>query len=294
MRIVTINTWQGRGPYRARVAALTEQLVALQPDIIAAQETLVASDGSADTTAVLAKALGLHAVFHPQRQQEETLDGYPTAQMWGLSVLARWPIVETHVCQPPWDPADGERPALLCAIAAPAGLVRLVSLHLTHLKNDPVKRQQLEAIVNDPWLAQPAAARLLGGDFNQTLDGPSLDWLLAGERHPWHVLDTYRAGDGAAGRATMSPRNSHTPQIRDDLCIDFIFSLAPTPDQHPAFARSAVVLDRPSATGVFPSDHFGVATAMTLATPEIEAGRRAAGTSRANHGPPAALLDRRC
>lgn len=277
MRIVTINTWQGRGPYRARLAALTEQLVAIRPDIVAAQETLVASDGSADTTGVLAKVLGMHAVFHPQRQQQEAIEGEETPQVWGLSILARWPIVEVQICQPPWDPTDGERPALLGGVASPWGLVRVVSLHLTHVPNVAVRTQQLQAIVDHDWLAKPAVARLLCGDFNQPLDGPGLAWLTTGDDHDWQVVDAYTAGAGGDRRGTMSPRNPHTPQITRERCIDFIFSLAPTAAEQPRFADSTVVLDRPSALGVYPSDHFGVATTLTI-QPMIGAGVAGDGT----------------
>ena len=146
IRIVSINTWQGRGPYRARMAALAEQLVELRPDIIAMQEALVATDGSANTTAMVASLLGMHAIFHPQRQAEEAIEGRDTPLMWGLAILSRWPIADVHVVQTPPDPDDGDRPALLGAVQSPWGAIRVVCLHLTHMRNPLIRERQLQAV----------------------------------------------------------------------------------------------------------------------------------------------------
>ena len=47
--------------------------------------------------------------------------------------------------------------------------------------------------------------------------------------------------------------------------IDCIFSIAGDGELHPVFRESRTVLDRPQPeTGIYPSDHFGIATTTLL------------------------------
>ena len=150
----------------------------------------------------------------------------------------------------------------------PSGPLLLVNLHLTHLRDAAVLRSaQLDTILGHPWLQGQAAARLLCGDFNATLDAPELASLVEGSRG-WDVRDAYRAGGGAPPRHTIHPAASLHGGSTVARCIDYIFSLATSPADQPEFAGSAIVLNRPdSGSGVYPSDHFGVMTTISLEAP---------------------------
>jgi len=263
VRITTVNTWKGDGPYGARLEALRDQLRALQPDVIALQEALVAVDGSLSTPGCLARELGMTMATYAHRRKPRMVEGREVDSWSGLALLSRWPLVEFESHALPSDDADGERGVLLAAIETPAGLLRIANTHLTHLRSRSVlRREQLDAVLADPFLAKPAAVRLVCGDMNATPGTPEIGWLLGGETRHWHVVDAYAAADGPELRATLSDRNGHVTPGVGERVLDYIFSLADTPHDHPYLLDARVVLDRPSDQGVFPSDHFGVAVSL--------------------------------
>lgn len=99
---------------------------------------------------------------------------------------------------------------LLAATETPAGVVRIANARLTQLRSrSELRREQLDAVLGDPFLARPAAARLVCGDMNATPGTPEMGWLLGGETRHWHVVDAYLAADGPEMRATISDRNGH-------------------------------------------------------------------------------------
>jgi len=265
MRLVTINTAKGDGRYAHRLEALAWQLGALRPDVVLLQEAFAACDGSIATAAYLGKALGLDVAYVPARRKERVADGRVLLSDSGLALLSRLPIAESKPLALPWDPADGERIAQLAVVEHPAGLIRLVNLHLTHLRHGAsLRRAQINTVLRHPWLGQPAVARLLCGDFNAALESPELAGLLRGT-FGWGVRDTYVAGGGGPFRATISPRAALHTASTPARCIDFIFSLDRPTEGHPSFSGSAVVLNTHEPTvGVLPSDHFGVMTTLSI------------------------------
>ncbi|MGE3857630.1 MAG: endonuclease/exonuclease/phosphatase family protein [Dehalococcoidia bacterium] len=263
IRVTTVNTWKGDGPYAARLEALCEQLVTLDADVIALQEALVAVDGSLSTPGCLARSLGMTMATYAHRRKPRLVEGREVDSWSGLALLSRWPIAEFVSHALPGDDEDGERGVLLAAIETPAGVLRIANTHLTHLRaRSALRREQLDAVLADPFLARPAAARLVCGDMNATPGTPELGWLLGGETRHWHVVDAYSAAGGPEMRATMTDRNGHVAPGTGERVLDYIFSLADTPRHHPHLLDARVVLDRPSDRGVFPSDHFGVAVSL--------------------------------
>jgi len=273
VKIVTINTAKGDGRYACRLEVLARQLREVQADVVLLQEALSTCDRSLSTAAHLGAALEMHVTPAPARRKPRLVDGRELLSDSGLAILTRRPLLDATVRALPWDPADGQRIAQIALVDHAAGPVLLVNLHLTHLRDAaPLRTAQLDTVLRHPWLGGRSIARLLCGDFNATLDDPELGSLLDGSRG-WDVCDAYAAGGGTLPRHTIDPRaalDGRTPRTR---CIDFIFSLAPDPAEHPTFVGSAIVLDQPdSLTGIYPSDHFGVTT--TLRLEPSAAGRR--------------------
>jgi len=264
VRIATVNTWKGDGPYEARLATLCDQLHALDADVIALQEALVAVDGSLSTPACLARELGMTMVTYAHRRKCRDIEGREVDSWSGLALLSRWPVVEVVSHALPSDDEDGERGVLLAAIESPAGVVRIGNTHLTHLRaRSAVRQAQLGAVLSDPFFARPARARLVCGDMNATPGTPEIGWLL-GRPQEWHVLDAYEAADGPEMRATLSDRNCHVKPGTGERVLDYIFSLADSAHDHPYLVDARVILDRPSDSGVFPSDHFGVTVSLAV------------------------------
>jgi endonuclease/exonuclease/phosphatase family metal-dependent hydrolase len=249
LRIVTINTWKCDGAYRARLRWLGEELKRLQPDVVALQESFRDVAGQHDTAAYLARVLHFRSNFTPARFKQRLCEG-ETLEGWsGMALLSRRPWRYVASVDLPSDPRDGERVAQIGHLDWQGG-VTLANLHLTHLRDaEDLRREQLETLLSHQALQDVHATRILCGDFNMTLDGS-----LLGEREGASLRDTY---DIAAGAPLVVVPPADQPRI------DYILSLAEDDASQPVFSSPAVVLDRPDPeTGVYPSDHRGVACTL--------------------------------
>lgn len=176
MRIVTLNTWKGDGAYGARLHAMADGLRSLDPDIVLLQEVLDAPELGLHTGARLAQDLGLNGVHLPLRDKKRSVEGIRVDSRSGLSVLSRHPIRHSLSIPLPSRDSDGERAALVTEIAAPAGPLSVTNLHLTHLDDASLRRQQLQAAQK---VAKRPGTALMGGDFNAPIEALALagsDW----------------------------------------------------------------------------------------------------------------------
>jgi hypothetical protein len=81
----------------------------------------------------------------------------------------------------------------------------------------------------------------------------------------WGVLDAWDAGHGCPPRETVTRHGGWTSHRNADRCIDFTPSLGHDYGVHPSFRSSELVLSsRHDRCGVYPGDHFGVATTLIL------------------------------
>lgn len=257
LRVVSLNTWKGDGPYRARLAAMAEQLRALEPDVVCLQEAFIAVDGSLSTPRALAAALSMNHATYAMREKDRLVEGVVVPSRSGLSTLSRWPIVEVVSRPIPSDPRDGDRGALLVAVETPLGVARIVNTHLTYLRDvdtDDLKLEQVRAVLAEPWLRDAASIRLLCGDFNSDPDSATVAYVR--EQSGWHVLEAAPRSVAGERPVTFSPRNANVREGARSAVLDYVFSLAPAARRQPRMS-AAVVLDRPTGS-VFPSDHFGV------------------------------------
>jgi endonuclease/exonuclease/phosphatase family metal-dependent hydrolase len=269
LRIVAINTGKCDGDYRRRIVWLACELSELRPDIVACQEVFRDESGRLDTAALLASQLEMHSVWTPARFKERECEGRTVAGWSGMALLSRTPLTMFDSVNLPADERDGERRAQVCLLEADDAHIVVGNLHLTHLKDaDPLRAQQLRRVLMHPLMNMKGAFRLLCGDFNTRSDGTVLGPLLRRWQHG-HLEDAYLSGGGGSpNRATLA----------SGRCVDYMLSLADSACAHPAFCDSAVVLNRPHpAAGVFPSDHFGVATTMlTTAVSQLRSIEQAA------------------
>lgn len=258
IRIVTVNTGKGDGPYRARLGLLVEQLQELRPDIVALQEAFRADGHGVDTTSELARALQMSMFYSPARGKEREFEGQPTWSDSGLALLSRRPWLTARTIVLPCDPRDGERIAQVGVTAVNGSPITVANLHLTHLRDcDELRALQLNLVLADSLLCEAPGPALVCGDFNTTFDGPVLGPLLAGSG-PCDLRDTWLLGDGDTIRGTL-------PGYRaGDRCVDYILSLVRANAEHPRFTNSALALTRSSADGTLPSDHYAVTTCLHI------------------------------
>ena len=188
LRLVTFNLLHG-GPWsgltgrddrlEARLSLMAAQLRALDPDIVALQESPV-TRWRGDIAARLAAALGFSAVH--ARATERAF-----AWRWvgrvivgalgfveGPAILSRFPIVASEVydlphCAKRIDP----RVAVRADVATPAGVLAVFS---THTSRDDCQTRQVAALARAHRGALPAVVM---GDLNTIESAPAFQELLA-------------------------------------------------------------------------------------------------------------------
>jgi endonuclease/exonuclease/phosphatase family metal-dependent hydrolase len=235
MRIVTLNTWKNEGDYPRRLELIARGLQALSADVICLQECF--SGGGWDTARFIADALGLRLLARPSRFKERPLVGRPCPSTSGLAILCRAMPLDEDAIALPDDPRDGRRDAQRLDLAVGDARLRVLNLHLTHLRDGAALRErQLETAL--AWADDGSAdGVVVAGDLNARRDQAELSAL--GRAAP------RRQGPTLRGRALEEPVQPI------DHCV-----LLPTP----AFQvrRSGVVLDWGGPGECAPSDHAGV------------------------------------
>lgn len=246
MRLVSLNTWKCEGDYPQRVRAMADGLAALSPDVVALQEDLRTRDGRTHTARSLAAALSMQMVWLPARAKPRLLNGQRTDTTSGLAVLSRQPVLEQGSVVLPGDARDGERVAQWVRLAGAHGDWWLVNLHLTHLPDRAdLRRAQLEAVLQTLERVAGEQPVVLCGDFNAAPEDPE----IASVMHP-----KGRLIDAFAGQAKVTHRSdSGSEHNLDHILLRTVRGQPPF-----SVAHARVVLDRPDAHGVWPSDHWAV------------------------------------
>jgi endonuclease/exonuclease/phosphatase family metal-dependent hydrolase len=251
VRILTLNTWKNEGAYAARIRAITSGLRALAPDVILLQEVFRTTGGEAHTSVAFADALGMVHAYAPGRAKPRSWQGREVPSESGLAILARGPITRVERLPLPSDDAGGERLALLVNTRIRGRMILAGCVHLSHLRGDDARRaQQLAAVLANPRWSEPAAIRVLGGDFNATADSAAVTGLAA---HPDLRIADVRA-DGPVAPATypLPPREGQPGRT-----IDYLLAISPRAEMAPRIQAAGVALAEP-IDGTWPSDHAAV------------------------------------
>jgi endonuclease/exonuclease/phosphatase family metal-dependent hydrolase len=252
VKVVTFNTWKCDGDYVARVEAMAQQMMGLEADIYALQESFASVDGTTDTAKFLALHLGMHLHLAPSRRkprwfQEEWVDSFSS-----LAVLTRFPILSANVVELPSTAADGGRVAELCALEIGGRSVLLTNVHLSHLphaEGAALRTEQLSALLNGIAQMPRHDLALVCGDFNASLDSSEFSPFMEA---PWALVDAYAQAGGAKKITCRTPEGQ-------DLNLDHILCL-PSCSNAPVdyLDASVVLIGSTSEGGVRPSDHAGV------------------------------------
>jgi endonuclease/exonuclease/phosphatase family metal-dependent hydrolase len=260
LKIITLNTWKCDGNYALRMRITAEQLKHLKPDIVACQECYYSVEGNADTLKFLAGELNMKYYFLPGREKKRLFEGKWIESLSGLGILSTYPIVSVRQFALPSIPQDNDRKVQQAVICLPNGEnITITNTHLTHLQEPAGFRKiQAEALGRFVTADKTYRYRLVCGDFNATLESAEIATFFKITA----AIDTYEAGAGAAPKYSLAEAFGDNKMIG----VDHIFALPlPGTDLYPKFINSSVVLNRPDeATGLYPSDHFGICTTMVL------------------------------
>ncbi len=274
-RVLTINLWGDHAPLDARLDALAEQVGALQPDVVLAQEVR-RGDGLPLTAAVLTARLGSAwtAEFQPATiGPAGTWGPGSSAGEEGLAVLSPHPITEVRAAELP-DVRHMDRRILMSARVDVRGVP--IYVHTTHLHwrlADGIARERQVVAADEAARAFAPGApgvHVLGGDFNAAPETDEIRFLvgwhtLEGKRTVWQ--DAFaRAQPGVPGWtwSATNPSTDWIAHLARDRRIDYLFV---SPEQRGGLGRvrsARVVLDAADARGVWPSDHFGVLAEIVI------------------------------
>lgn len=269
LRLVTFNVLHG-GPWssftgddlqlESRLALIIEGLRALDPDVVALQESPI-TRRRGDVAARIAQALGLvhvHAraterVF-PLRVLGRLIVG-ALGFVEGPAILSRFPIAATEVydlprCQRWFDP----RVVLRADIQTPAGVVAVFSAHTAR---DDCQTRRVAELAGEPN-GRPAVVM---GDFNTGETAPAL-----GAFRDHGFVDLFRAANPDTPGLTVWQR-IEAPSPTVFRRVDYVFVKAG--DGREATAVSArLVLNTPRTRddggALWPSDHYGVFAEVAL------------------------------
>jgi endonuclease/exonuclease/phosphatase family metal-dependent hydrolase len=217
---------------------LAAELKASGARIVLCQECFKTADGKVDTLSYISRELNMPGYFVPCRRKSRMFAGIDTDSFSGLGILTDLPVTSQMVIDLPSSPADGGRSAQLLTLDLGAGLsLMMANVHLTHLRNgEALRLMQLEKVLSC-MAASAAPYRIIGGDFNAH-PGSALIEVLKNKIKALECIQYF---------------------------VDYIFVLPSlTAAGYTSFIHGKTILDRPDKTGLYPSDHFGVATTLVL------------------------------
>lgn len=237
LRVATFNIWHDAGDWPARLPVLVAALREADADVIALQEVLEdAGKGLPNQAVTIAAALGGYVPHFA------SADAPGAARRYGNALLSRLRVVGTASHR--LEPLNDYRTALRIRVDAGDRPVGIVCTHLAHQPDaGAIRARQLGDLL--AWLPRDGAPTAILGDFNAPLSDAGLA-TLAPRFVPAALPD--------AATTTLNPARGHAPRI-----IDHVFAERTGFDPGPA----TLLGDRP-VDGVWPSDHFGVAAALTL------------------------------
>lgn len=262
---MTLNAWFHQ-PLEARSAEIMAWIEAFQPDLVCLQE--IENRASGDETMAHRMASSLPWACHVGFASFRGGSGVDI----GTAVLSRWPIEEqTAIELPCTDPNNKS------ALHARTGGLDVFSVHLSSAPDGALVREaqalRLDEFVAERRSPEPRLPSIVGGDFNATPGSSAIRFLrgeqsLAGRstffQDAWAV-----AGDGGPGHTWSRSNPNLPPAYLYEARCDYIFVAVPpvplgwstgNPDVQPAgqVIDASIVCHFPR-TGVFASDHFGVA-----------------------------------
>lgn len=247
LTVLTLNIWHNQQGWDARLGEIVEGIRALDPDVIGLQEVLQ-NDSLPNQAHTIAAALDYEVHF-------TSVDPPGSVKRYGNAILTRDPVVERgeRLLQPPND----YRNITHVRINVGGVHVDIYNTHLHHTaEGGEMRRTQILDALDFVDATRGDGPLILMGDFNAPVAAPE----MAPVRDRFDDALARLRPDLADSVSTLNTAKGHTPRRIDHI----FYGQGPEVSLRP---RSAdVVLDAPSAAGVWPSDHFGVIA--TFAVPD--------------------------
>ena len=255
LRVVTLNLWGAEEPLAPRMAGVVEGLRTLAPDVVALQEVREVPGVLPNQARTLGAALGYAHVFEPATPFGGGHEG--------LAILSKLPIHDHRVTELPHAEAT-ERRILLSACVGD----QRIWVHTTHLNyrlaHGKQREDQVRFIADRIGATASDGPQILLGDFNARPESDEIRFLrglttLGGRRVYFQdAWERWHPGERGFTWALANPYTARLAFLEPDRRLDYIFVSPLRRDGRGTIHACSIVLDSPSADGVFPSDHFGL------------------------------------
>ncbi len=241
MKILTLNTWQERGPWRERWEIIFKGLKTHQPDVVILQE-----------------------IFNPDWIKEiARRNGYASAVYYepesGLAIFSHYPLVtsgsKTLGAQSSHE--DYRRFVLFGQFKMAEGNFCVFNTHLSWMLEDGAIRERQVCEISEFMDEKSGTLEsVIGGDFNSVAWSPEIRWLTQEKK----FADVYRQVYPNDAGLTWTYDNFYTREghhALPDRRIDYLFARHGGPLMSQP-VRAEIIFGEPDAHGVFASDHYGV------------------------------------
>ncbi len=258
LTIVSFNLhgWQTEWP--TRLGIILDELEQLQPDLIGFQEVLqTPGTSSIDNSArVIADSLfrrtGLSYSYFFARTHT-AWDMYDE----GIAILTRHIVLNSGARDLP--PGVFARKVLYCRVLTPRGIIQFFDTHLAHLaEEEPVRTEQVKVIrafVEEMSADGVPAANIICGDFNAIPGSMPLRTMTTADSLGVQYVDSWALLHPGQPGYTMP---AESPNSR----IDYIFL---KDNERSTVTDSRLILNKKNSQGLYPSDHFGLASTLVTA-----------------------------
>jgi endonuclease/exonuclease/phosphatase family metal-dependent hydrolase len=240
-KVLTLNTWQKIGPWEQRWKAILRDLEFYEADVVAFQELF-----------------DIEWRDRIARRARYPFVAAPVPSYSGLVLLSRLPIAasELHTFATRSPLENYGRYLLWAELAWHGAKIDVFNTHLSWMAEDSATRlAQVREISAQVAARQQPRPVLVTGDLNSTPQSEEVRYLLQSAK----LADAFAALHPSEEGFTWSSENHFTryqqPNLPDRR-IDYI--LAGGAELVNGLSSCRVVFNTPDATGIFPSDHFGV------------------------------------
>ena len=239
-RVSFLNLLQAFTRWEERRELIMEQLGQLRPDVFALNEISVPLQTGRWLQRAARERLGLHYVLLQQSMANDW--SWKAAQ----GLLTQFPAIEAANL----DYGSRNRVAQVTRIEVDG---RLVDVYVTHLwdvgEEDGLRQYQVQRLLEWIQSRDDVEARIVCGDFNATLDAPSIQ-LMAATFQSVQTEPTIRTGLRELGESPSDPGSALLSR-----CIDYIWVAGPLEVEN---AGRCFDKPHPDDPTLWPSDHAGV------------------------------------
>lgn len=244
--IMTYNIWFDSQNWPARFNYMLEEIRAEDPDVICLQEVIQRAN-LPNQAASLADSLGYYYVFTSR-------DPEGADKRFGNAILSRYPIEASNSVD--LLPLNDFRTAIHAQIEVDGNVIDVYNTHLHNTAaSKDIRIEQIQGLKNFIDQTKSGELTFLCGDFNANPDWEEMELVyedfidvypLFHENHLDSEHSTLNVGQGHQGRR-----------------IDYVFFGKEGEEQLQPL-RAEVLLNQPSSTGIYGSDHFAVGASFDL------------------------------